>query len=88
MRHSLLRAALALLFTATCAQAAIPPAPERDEGEGPYDQLILRGVTVINGTGSPAFGPADVVIENNRITEVRIVGSADAPIRSERRPAL
>lgn len=88
MRPSLLRAALVLLFTATCAQAAIPPAPERDEGEGPFDQLILRGVTVINGTGSPAFGPADVVIENNRITEVRIVGSADAPINAERRPAL
>ena len=30
-------------------------APDRgaDEGQGPYDRLILRGVTVIDGTGAP-----------------------------------
>ena len=38
----------------------VPPAPARDEGEGPYSQLILRSATVINGTGAPAFGPADI----------------------------
>lgn len=73
---------------ATSVLAAIPPAPDRHEGDGPYAQLILRGATVVNGTGSPAFGPADIVIEGNRIVEVRIVGSADAPIDSRRRPQL
>jgi hypothetical protein len=70
------------------ASAAIPAAPARDEGEGPWSQLILRGVTVVNGTGAPAFGPVDLVIENDRIVAVKIVGSANTPIRSEDRPAL
>jgi hypothetical protein len=66
----------------------VTPAPARSEGDGPYTQLILRGVTVINGTGSPAFGPADVVIEGNRIVDVRSVGAPGSPIRPEDRPKL
>ena len=68
------------LLAAPLAQAAIPAAPDRREGEGPYPQLILRGVTVVTGTGAPAYGPVDIVIEGNRITRVQIVGSANAPI--------
>ena len=45
---------------------AVAPAPPRAEGDGPYSQLILRNVVVIRGSGAPAFGPADVVIEGNR----------------------
>jgi hypothetical protein len=66
----------------------VAPAPARSEGDGPYTQLILRGVTVINGTGSPAFGPADVVIEGNRIVDVRSVGAPGSPIKPEDRPRL
>lgn len=66
----------------------VAPAPDRAEGEGPYPQLILRGVTVINGTGSPAFGPADVVIEGNRIASVQSVGAPGSPIKDEDRPKL
>lgn len=88
-----MRRALPLLFAlsfAAIASEAIMPAPPRAEGEGqgPYPQLILRGATVINGAGAPAFGPADVVIEGDRIAEVRIVGSAGSPIDAKRRPAL
>ena len=77
----------AMVWTAL-SEAAVRPAPPRTEGEGPYPQLILRGVTVINGTGAPAFGPADVVIENNRIVDVVVVGSAGAPIDPAKRPTL
>ncbi len=66
----------------------VAPAPNRAEGDGPYTQLILRGVTVINGTGSPAFGPADVVIEGNRIVAVQSVGAPGSPIKPEDRPQL
>ncbi|MCZ6756891.1 MAG: hypothetical protein O7C39_01285, partial [Bacteroidetes bacterium] len=40
------------------------PAPDRgeDEGEGPFERLIIRGVTVIDGTGAPPRGPVDLVI--------------------------
>ena len=78
----------ALLSGAVLAQVA--PAPERPSGEGagPYTQLILRGVTVIDGTGAPAYGPADIVIEGNRITQIAVVGSPHSPINAEGRPKL
>ncbi|MFZ2235112.1 MAG: amidohydrolase family protein [Dokdonella sp.] len=79
---------LALLLAASCACATIPAAPPRAEGDGPYTQLILRGVTVINGTGSPAFGPADIVVEGDRIVEVRSVGSPGSPFNDTARPKL
>lgn len=82
-----------LLFTlafavATPAIAAIPAAPDRDEGEGPFPQLILRGATLIDGTGAPAYGPVDIVVEGERIVDVVIVGSANHPIDPENRPKL
>ncbi len=61
-------------------------APERAEGEGPFDRLILRGGTLIDGTGAPAIGPVDIVVEKNRITEIRRVGSPGLPIKEDRRP--
>ena len=79
---------LAALLAATNAYATIPAAPPRAEGDGPYPQLILRGVTVINGTGAPAFGPADIVVEGNRIVEVRSVGSPGSPFNDTARPKL
>jgi len=66
----------------------IQKAPEIKEGEGPYHQLIIRGVTIIDGTGAPAFGPADIVIEQNRITEIDVVGNAGIPVKAANRPVL
>lgn len=79
---------------ATGGQAATPqargvaPAPDRPsgEGEGPYTRLILRGATVIDGTGAPPAGPMDIVIENDRIVQVRSVGYPGLPIREQGRP--
>lgn len=68
--------------------AQIPKAPEVKEGDGPYTQLIIRGVTLINGTGAPPSGPVDIVIENNRIVQIQTVGSLGLPINQNRRPAL
>ena len=48
--------------------------PGRAEGDGPFKRLILRGVYVIDGTGAPAQGPADIVVVNDRIAEIKIVG--------------
>jgi len=50
------------------------PATCRDRGVGPFSRLVLRGATVIDGTGSPAWGPADIVVEGNRISEIRMAG--------------
>lgn len=70
------------------AQRVVQPAPNRTnvEGEGPFDRLIIRGATVVDGTGAPPVGPVDIVIEKNRIVEVRSVGFPKMPIREERRP--
>jgi imidazolonepropionase-like amidohydrolase len=80
---------LFLFFLATALQAQNPPfAPDRrpGEGEGPFQRLIIRGATVIDGTGAPPIGPADIVIEGNRIREVRVVGAPLVPIKPEGRP--
>jgi hypothetical protein len=66
----------------------IVPAPPRAEGEGPYERLILRGATVIDGTGAPPIGPVDVVIEGDRIVDLRPVGNPGVPIDPEDRPEL
>lgn len=49
------------------------------EATGPYDSLEIRGVTVIDGSGAPAYGPVNIFIKGNRIE--RIV-SADAISRT------
>ncbi|MEX1011574.1 MAG: amidohydrolase family protein [Balneolaceae bacterium] len=61
--------------------------PDRTEGEGPWDRLVLRGGTLIDGTGAPPIGPVDIVIEGNRITGVHQVGYPGVPIIENRRPA-
>ena len=73
----------------TSAQEAAEmiPAPDReDQGAGPFERLIIRGVVVIDGAGAPPQGPMDIVIEGNRITEIRGVGTPGAPINNDRRP--
>ena len=47
-------------------------------GEGPYGRVVIRGVTYVDGTGAPARGPVDIVIENDRIVAIsaHIAGQA------------
>lgn len=56
--------------------------------EGPFNQLIIRGVTLINGDGAPPISPVDIVVEGNRIMDVKVVGYPGVPIDSNRRPVL
>jgi hypothetical protein len=69
-------------------EESIPSAPPRAEGEGPYPQLILRGATLIDGTGAPPIGPVDIIIEKNRIVRIAGVGNPGVPIDLENRPKL
>ncbi len=68
--------------------AQVKEAPDRQEGEGPYEQLIIRGVTLINGNGAPPRGPIDIVVEGNRIKQIEVVGYPGAPIEPDGRPTL
>jgi imidazolonepropionase-like amidohydrolase len=82
---------LALTAATAIAQDNEPrmiPAPDRgpDEGQGPFDRMIIRGATLIDGTGAPPIGPVDIVIEGNRIAEIKSVGYPDLPIDEDKRP--
>jgi imidazolonepropionase-like amidohydrolase len=95
MRLILLTCLVALLLAPLAARAqdgadAPPEAPNRanDEGEGPYDRLILRGATLIDGTGAPPIGPVDIVVEGDRIARVQNVGYPGVPVRDDDRPPL
>jgi len=85
---SLLAVLLLLCSISLSAQTGVRPGPDRvpGEGEGPFKRLIIRGATVIDGTGAPPQGPMDVVIEGNRIKELRSVGYPKVPIDAEDRP--
>ena len=56
--------------------------------EGPFNQLIIRSAMLINGNGAPPLGPVDVVVEQDKITEVRVVGYPGVEINEKRRPVL
>lgn len=76
---------IGLMSVLNC-MSQVRDAPVKKEGEGPYSQLIIRNVTVIDGTGAPPFGPADIVIERNRIVSVTAVGYPGVPVKDGRRP--
>ena len=61
---------------------------EKNLSEGPFNQLIIRGATLINGNGSPPVGPVDIVVENNIIKSIRNVGYPGVEIVDSRRPKL
>ena len=58
---------LAVFLSVSNLFAAPESAPDRERGEGPFERLILRGVTVISGEGAPPMGPVDIVISGDRI---------------------
>jgi len=79
--------ALALNPLVSAAQeSSVLGAPDRQRGEGPYSRLVIRGATLIDGTGAPPIGPVDVVVEGDRITEIRRVGVPELPVDPARRP--
>lgn len=77
-----------MLVTATSGAAQMETTTLRGagEGDGPHQRLIIRGATLIDGTGAPPAGPVDIVIEGNRIVEVTDVGLPHLPINEARRP--
>jgi imidazolonepropionase-like amidohydrolase len=60
-------------------EETLQPAPPRgrDEGAGPFGTLVIRGATLIDGSGAEPEGPVDIVVEGNRISRIRPVAAAD-----------
>ena len=84
-------AGLALL-PAVSAQDAAEPRMERvpdrqpGEGAGPFRRLVIRGATLIDGSGAPPRGPVDIVVAGNRIESIRGAGTPGLPLRDAREP--
>src|SRR4051794_25876002 len=62
------------------------PARAQADGVGPFKKMVIRGVTLIDGTGGPPLSPMDIVIEGNRITAVRQAGWPGLPQQPNREP--
>jgi hypothetical protein len=86
MRLPLRAGAIALVFALSiqcaCAQLNPPPKvvqddpiPPRTQGAGPFKRLVLRSAYLVDGSGSPAQGPVDIVIEGNRIARIYTLGA-------------
>ena len=78
-----------LIFVLSLNAVAAPlSAPDRQRGEGPFERLILRGVIIVNGEGAPPAGPADVLIEGNRISQIRNLGIYEPAPEDARIPVM
>jgi imidazolonepropionase-like amidohydrolase len=62
------------------------PARKQGDGVGPFNKMVIRGVTLIDGTGGPPLSPMDIVIEGNKITAVRQAGWPGLPQQANREP--
>lgn len=89
-RSLLVACALSMVAPASAEddEPTMIPAPDRQdgEGEGPFEKLIIRGATLIDGTGAPPIGPVDIVVEGNRIADIVSVGYPGLEIDEEERP--
>ncbi len=92
MRYVMLCAAALLLSPiaspAVAQERQMERVPDRrsDEGGGPFRKLVIRGATLIDGTGAPPRGPVDIVIEGTRIASVSGVGTPGLPLEGNRGP--
>lgn len=68
------------------AGANAAPARRSGEGAGPYRKMVIRGVTLIDGSGAPPRGPVDIVVENNVIADILPAGTPGLALKPGREP--
>ncbi len=62
---------LRVCFLGLIAVIAVGQAPRTNVQSGKrYPRIVIRGAMVVDGSGTPASGPKDIVIENNMIADV------------------
>src|SRR5580704_5015011 len=67
-RHRLTLAAIVLPLALTMELPL--RAQSEPQTAGPYNNLTIHNATLIDGTGSPARGPVDIIIKGNVIQQV------------------
>jgi imidazolonepropionase-like amidohydrolase len=71
------------IISVVTAMGIAPPGvpPNRgSEAQGPYKRLIIKNATIIDGTGAPAQGPVNILIENDRIVALSGRGTGSLPV--------
>src|SRR5215204_6358438 len=70
LRRGLVRLLILGLMVAVCAaQSALAGAQKQTPTHGKRPaRLVIRGAIIVDGNGTPASGPKDIVIEGNTIT--------------------
>lgn len=76
--RNLVLGALAVIAVPAAAQDGLERVPDRPagEGEGPFSSLLIKGATMVDGTGAPPEGPVDILVEGNRIARIARGGSS------------
>ena len=82
---------LAMQVGSAPAQAQFPgvkgaPARTSAESMGPFRKLVIRNVTLIDGTGAPPRSRFDIVIEGNKIASIKQSGWPGLPSAQGREP--
>lgn len=71
-----------LLSSAVLAQTASPNISGKR-----FKRIVIRNAIVINGNGTPASGPKDIVIENDLITEIASIDPVAVKEGTAKRPS-
>jgi imidazolonepropionase-like amidohydrolase len=76
---------LLFAFLLFAASPAIAQSPARNGQRVP--RLAIRNATIVDGNGTPASGPADILIEGNKITSVTFLDPVALRGGNAKRPA-
>src|SRR5712671_2130462 len=80
MKLRFLFASITVLALTAAAQTPAPSSGKR------VRRLLIHNAIVVDGNGTPASGPKDIVIENNRIAEVIALDPVAAARAGSRAP--
>lgn len=79
-------AALLISFSILASAAIAQQSPASISGKR-FGRIVIRGATVVDGSGKPAAGPFDIVIENDRIAQILTVDPRALNTIGPNRPA-
>ena len=82
------RFTLAVLLATLLAAQVVAQAQKQSPVTGKrYPRIVIRGATIVDGNGTPASGPKDIVIEGNTISEIVALDPVALKEGRARRPA-
>ena len=79
--------ARSLAALALSAAAAVAQAPQAPTSGVRVPRLAIRNATIVDGNGTPASGPADILVEGSRIARVVFLDPVALRAGTARRPA-